>query len=84
LDTAPYRWCYYGALGSSRTTGVTQRREEYLPVTYYIAYEFVASFRQVMDEFCVELVVCIPRASRERDRRFKAFKHVDLSCNVLD
>ena len=50
---------------------------------HQVADELVTCLREVLDKLRVELVVSVPRSTRQGNGRFKAFEHVDLAGRVL-
>jgi len=50
----------------------------------YITDKFVAGFRQVLDELCIQFIVGVPWATCQSNRGFYALEHVYFACDMLN
>jgi len=51
--------------------------------THDITNQLVTRLCQIVDELRIQFIIGVPWSTSQRDRRFKAFQHVDLTRNML-
>ena len=52
-------------------------------ITHDIANQFIAGFSQMLDEFGVQFVVCVPGPTSQGDGRLDTLQHIYFPGDVL-